>query len=757
MIHRLSADNGADLGTYDHGVEGRTSFTDGWTGSALSLPPVSFDPTTSARIDGCAAGPFERHPECWNYADFRRRIWGLAVRHDDDRNEIRLYYAVWGSDAFGNPEWDSAGDDRRNAIWSVRIASGGAFDTTSVRREFFLPSFFTTDPANGVLAGNSRPPSDVEFADCGPQRVMLVAERGSVRNLGLGKEDPFAYPHESRVLRYELGSDGIWRPAGRYDVGFYERQKHGVPRLRASGAGGCDFGYGYSADNTVDLARPNEFVWMTGDNLCSPNGPCYNPGSGYFDDTSWVDGMQGTPENLTKEVMPAAALSPPPSGPATPDDGPASSYMVDSDINVDANGSLILDGIDRNEATLIGDIDIFERCAGVDYGYQPPDITLPPLPPPVHSRDMTHMRNASPMHLLSRSWHERNWSWHSRDRSWHYRNRSWHSRDRSWHWRNSSWHWLDRSWHARDRSWHWKDRSWHWKNNSWHSRERSWHSKDRSWHWKSTSWHFLNRSWHNKENSWHDRLRSWHWKSRSWHEKIRSWHDRDRSWHDKSRSWHDRRRSEDERHDRFKSDQQLHNRIKSDLEHHSKQRSDSQLHNKIKSDLQHHSKQRSDSQLHNRIKSDLEHHSKQRSDSQLHNKIKSDLEHHSKQRSDSQLHNRIKSDLEHHSKQRSDSQLHNRLKSDAEHHSRDRSEAQQHNRLKSNAEQHSRDRSEAQQHNRLKSDAERHDRDRSEAQRHSREKSNAVQQGGSGGLKKRHDRHKSLEEQEGTGQSAPIQ
>ena len=100
-------------------------------------------------------------------------------------------------------------------------------------------------------------------------------------------------------------------------------------RLRASGAGGCDFGYGYRDDNSIDLSLPNAFVWMTGDNLCSPAGACNNPSTGAFNDTSWVDGMQGTPDDLAKDVMPEAAMSPPPAGPATPPDGPSTSYMIE--------------------------------------------------------------------------------------------------------------------------------------------------------------------------------------------------------------------------------------------------------------------------------------------------------------------------------------------------------------------------------------------------------------------------------------------
>jgi len=590
MIHRLSVDDGTDLGRYDHGIEGRPGFVDAASGQALSLAPVGFDPATAARLGNCSAGPFERHPECWNHADFRRRVWGLAVRRDDARDEVRLHYAVWGSEALGNPAWADAGDDRRNSVWSVRIGKDGGFDTASVRREFVLPDFFTT----GAMAGNSRPISDIEFSHCAPQGAMLLSERGGTRNLGLDAADPFASPHESRVLRYEIGADAVWRPAGRYDVGFYERQEHGLPRLRASGGGGCDFGFGYGDDGTIDPARPNEFVWMTGDNLCSPRGACLDPGSGAFDDTSWVDGLQGTPADLAQEILPDAALAPPPSGPATPPDGPSSSYMIDSDINLDPTGNLLDTGVDRNEATFSGDVDVFERCAAVDYGIlAPPDFAVPVLPPPVHLRDMTHMRNASPMHNVNRSWHERSWSWHDRDQSWHYRNRSWHSRDRSWHWRAGSWHSRDRSWHSRERSWHWRDRSWHWRNGSWHNVGRSWHSRDLTWHWKAQSWHAKPRSWHWRNSSWHDKRQSWHSRDRSWHGKDRSWHSRDRSWHDRDRSSHGRADSLHRVHDTHRSREQQHARQRSLDQQHARQRSLDQHHARQRSLDQQHSRERS--------------------------------------------------------------------------------------------------------------------------------------------------------------------
>jgi hypothetical protein len=164
MIHRLSLD-GEDLGHFDHGTQGRASFVDAVTGEELSLPEVAFDPNSAARINDCKQGKFSQTPECWNFADFRRRVWGLGVRQDAETEEVRLYYAIWSSQALGSKDFDSADEDEKtNAVWSVAIADDGSFDTTSVRREFFLPDFFT-DPKDLARAGKSNPVSDIAFPD----------------------------------------------------------------------------------------------------------------------------------------------------------------------------------------------------------------------------------------------------------------------------------------------------------------------------------------------------------------------------------------------------------------------------------------------------------------------------------------------------------------------------------------------------------------------------------------------------------------
>ena len=44
MIHRIRAGDGADLGFYDHGVQGRNSFLDAENRQQRSLPPIPFNP-----------------------------------------------------------------------------------------------------------------------------------------------------------------------------------------------------------------------------------------------------------------------------------------------------------------------------------------------------------------------------------------------------------------------------------------------------------------------------------------------------------------------------------------------------------------------------------------------------------------------------------------------------------------------------------------------------------------------------------------
>ncbi len=374
MIHRIDATSGVDLGYWDHGTAGRARFTDVESGQSSSLPPIAFDPASRAKMSDCAAGPFDKTPACWNLAPSGRRIWGVGVRVAPGSTDRRLYYAVWSGPGAG-ANWDGADEtDKRSAVWSVGLTFDGAFDAEDVRREFVLPDFFVEAKDVG-RAGYSRPVADITFDECASTPVMLVSERGGHRNLGLGTPEAFAYPHEARTLRYEMDQAGSWQPVGRYDVGFYDRYKDGVPFMRAGSAGGAAFGYGYKTDfSTIDRNAPGQFVWITGDALCSPDGPCRAPDGAEGEavsasaiaagaDPSEVHGLQGLPENAVGELAPSGAFAAyPQQGVPYVASGPDQSYMIDADRNLDGSGAPIQEEFVRNDATNIGDVAIYAIC-----------------------------------------------------------------------------------------------------------------------------------------------------------------------------------------------------------------------------------------------------------------------------------------------------------------------------------------------------------------------------------------------------------
>jgi hypothetical protein len=373
MITRLKLEDGSELGRYDHGTEGRASFVDASNGSQQSLPPVAFDPASTARIADCTGGEFGGTPACWNYADFRRRVWGLGLRRDSE-NAQRLFYAVWGSQGFGNPDFAAAStDDKRNSVWSIAIGADGNFDRASVRREYFVPDFYL-DPEELQNQGPSNPVSDIEFPECTADPIMLAAERGGVRNLGLAGTDPFTFPHSARVLRFEANQTGVWQPTGRYDVGYYDRRNEKPPHLRSNAAGGVDFGFGYLPDWTLDPEQRNEWVWMTGDVLCGPNAPCFNPDTGAREDGSEVHGIEGMPAAAFDELASAASAQPyPAQGEPYPPKGPQQSWMVDLDQNLGADGLVIMESLTQKDGTEIGDVEVYEPCEG-----EPGAEELPP-------------------------------------------------------------------------------------------------------------------------------------------------------------------------------------------------------------------------------------------------------------------------------------------------------------------------------------------------------------------------------------------
>jgi hypothetical protein len=404
MIHRIRTSDGADQGFYDHGVQGRASFTDAGDRQRKSLPQIPFNMNSRARINDCPSGQFQLQADCWNYASNGRRVWGVGVGRTAG-GDLRLYYSVSSSPDLGEKNWASLSDEeKRNSVWSVRIGQGGAFDPSDVRREFILPDFFFNekDAADG---GYSRPVSDISFPVCTDRPVMLLAERGGMRNLGLEAENPFATPHESRALRYELHRDGTWRPIGRYDVGSYARYEEGAPQMNANCAGGIAFGPGYSQAWRVDPRQADQFVWISGDALCSPRGPCNNadflpntqPAAA---DQSEVHGVQGQVESAYGELAPRSAYA---TGPkSTPANFTAAAvgldqaFMVDVDTMIDASGSPIFDELTRNDATKIGDIAVYEFCQAQPAGFVPV-LAAPPLLifEPGHSPQESHVRFAS--------------------------------------------------------------------------------------------------------------------------------------------------------------------------------------------------------------------------------------------------------------------------------------------------------------------------------------------------------------------------
>ena len=389
MIHRLSIEDGADLGHFDHGLEGRSVFYDANAGAMQTLPVAAFDPASSARFDDCE-GDFSKNPQCWNVANFKRRVWGLGVNKDEASGKVRLYYGTWGTDGLGDPTWNSADDDARNWIWSIAIADNGAFDLKDVRREFALPDF---GPDNKSV---EHAPSDIAFS-CAS--IMLVAERGGLRNLGLEKEEPFSRPQISRVLQYSLDENNNWRVDGRYDVGFSDRANEGTPHIRSNGAGGVDWGYGYTEDWSIDLSKQDKFVWMSGDKLCSRDGPCFDAETGEQTDSSEVHGIQGTPTDAISSLNPDGALAPYQS-PAYPPVGPSQSYMIDLDQNIDpATGQVIFEELERNDATMIGDVEILKICGAA------PQQAIPFVPGPVHDVQISafHRKYESNYHNKAQS------------------------------------------------------------------------------------------------------------------------------------------------------------------------------------------------------------------------------------------------------------------------------------------------------------------------------------------------------------------
>ena len=331
MIYRIDAASGTVLDRYDHGFDGRAYYLDSATAEYRFSPVEVFDPASAPRLYDCGEGPaeeaaarFSAQPGCWNIADFRRRVYGLAVQDDPEADAARLYYSVWGSQGFGTPDWTPESDDAKNTVWSIGLDESGGFALDSVRREFELPDFFAA--GEDVQAhGASHPVTDIAFSENG---VMFLAERGGINGVALLQDDVAVTPRGARVLVYARGEDGLWAPQGRFDIGYDERSDLEPPHLRAGAAGGVALGSGYTQAGRIDPQAPEALAWMTGDALCSDLAPCPTR-DGTGQDPRPVTGLQGTPLSAMAETDPPGAYDPyPATGPVTPPAGPDASYMI---------------------------------------------------------------------------------------------------------------------------------------------------------------------------------------------------------------------------------------------------------------------------------------------------------------------------------------------------------------------------------------------------------------------------------------------
>ena len=150
-----------------------------------------------------------------------------------------------------------------------------------------------------------------------------------------------------------------------------------------------------------------------------------------LDDTE-VHGAQGQPQDMYNALVPPTATAENPSAPANPI-GPDQAYMVDFDINVDAAGNVIPDQVAKNDATMIGDISVYQICPLASAAYSSAYPLM--MCADHHGRGVSHYRAGSHSRFYS------HWRWHSHSR--------WASHDRRWstghyrfwsegHWRHLS-------------------------------------------------------------------------------------------------------------------------------------------------------------------------------------------------------------------------------------------------------------------------------------------------------------------------------
>ena len=329
MIHRLKIEDGSDLGHYDHGSEGRASFIDAASGGKQSLPGGRLRSGEQPPASPTAPeGDFAAHAGMLELRRFPAAGVGLgAAARRPGRQEVRLFYAVWSSQGFGKPEFAGAADEE-SATASGRSPSApdGDFDRDERQAGEFPAGLLPRSTEDIKRAGRSNPGERHRIP--GMRRRSDHAARPSAAASAIWASPPKARSHsrtQSRVLRFELDARAYGsRPAATTSATTIARTKSRrtcAPTLPAASISAS----ATPTDWTIDPAKRNEWVWMTGDVLCSPFAPCFNPDTGKREDGSEVHGIQGTPRGAFDEVAPAQRPRSPIRQPASPIRRPARS------------------------------------------------------------------------------------------------------------------------------------------------------------------------------------------------------------------------------------------------------------------------------------------------------------------------------------------------------------------------------------------------------------------------------------------------
>ena len=351
MIHRFGLE-GRDLGSFDHGTQGRTSFVDAQSGQSKSLKPIGFNPSSSANIANCQ-DKFDNTPDCWNIAESGRRVWGLGVWKGPN-GETRLYYSVAIEPGSRRLRLERAAGRREAQHALVGAARSGRFVrsepacganpccriSSPIRRTSRARAIavrLPTSPSRPARAGRSCwSPSAAACA--------ISASAGITRSPRRTKRAPSATSstRPARGARWAVTTSATMTARGRRAL--HQRELRRRRHLRSGLFG-----------RRPATGPADGFVWISGDKLCSPEGPCNAPASQqvqaqqvsmrggaqseYQPDDSEVHGAQGQPEDVYNALVPPSANAEN-AGTVNPV-GPGQAYMVDIDVNIDASGNPI--------------------------------------------------------------------------------------------------------------------------------------------------------------------------------------------------------------------------------------------------------------------------------------------------------------------------------------------------------------------------------------------------------------------------------